>query len=71
MISNTFTTIIIEADPGNYLTQADENIELKDRTVATKIALGKFDSADNYKEITKEEADAIKAEQEKLMNVES
>ena len=68
MISNTFTTIIIEAESGKYLTQSDENIELKDRIVSTKIALGKYDTVDNYKEITKEEGDAIKVEQEKLVN---
>ncbi len=65
MKSNSFTTIIIEADDNCYLTQTAD-VELKDRMVASKIALGKFDSPENYKEITKEEGDAIKAEQEKL-----
>lgn len=66
MKSNSFTTIILEADENCYLTQDDESIELKDRIVAKRIALGKLDSADNYKEISKEDGDAIKAEQEKL-----
>ncbi len=65
MKSNSFTTILIEAEEGFYLTQTAD-VELKDRMVASKIALGKFDSPENYKEITKEEGDAIKAEQEKL-----
>lgn len=69
MITNTFTTTIIEAEGDNYLTQVAE-VELKDRLVAAKIALGKFDSVDNYKEISKEEGDAIKAEQENLMSEE-
>lgn len=69
MITNTFTTTIIEAEGDNYLTQVAE-VELKDRLVAAKIALGKFDSVDNYKEISKEEGDAIKAEQENLISEE-
>lgn len=56
----------LEADENKYLTQIDETVELKDRIVAIKLALGKYDSADNYKEITKEEGDAIKAEKENL-----
>ena len=56
----------LEADENKYITQIDETVELKDRIVATKLALGKYDSADNYKEITKEEGDAIKAEKENL-----
>lgn len=67
MITNSFTTIIIEAEGDNYLTQIDDSVEIKDRIVARKIALGKFDSADNYKEISKEEGDAIKQAQENLM----
>lgn len=70
MKSNEFTTIILEAEDNHYLTQTDETIELRDRIVATRIALGKYDSPDNWKEITKEEADAIKAEQEKLIEAE-
>lgn len=70
MKSNEFTTVIIEAEDNHYLTESDENIELRDRTIATRIALGKFDSADNWKEISQEEADTIKAEQEKLMKAE-
>ncbi len=66
MKTQTFTTQIIEADADHYLTQADEAIELKDRIVATRIALGKFDSADNYVEISKEAGDAIKKQQEEL-----
>lgn len=63
---NSFTTITIEAEENCYLTQVAD-VDLKDRIVASKIALGKFDAPENYKEITKEEADAIKAEQENLI----
>ncbi len=65
MKSNSFTTILIEAEEGFYLTQTPD-VALKDRMVDSKIALGKFDSPENYKEITKKECDAITSEQEKL-----
>lgn len=64
MKSESFTTIIIEAEPGFVLTQSDNNVALCDRILATKLALGKFDSPDNYIEITQEEADEIKRNQE-------
>ncbi len=66
MKTNQFTTIVIEADENMYLTQAND-VDIKDRIVASRIALGKFDSVDNYKEISKAEGDAIKAEQENLI----
>ena len=62
---NSFTTITIEAEETCYLTQVAD-VDLKDRIVASKIALGKFDSPDNYKEISKEEGDAIKTAQENV-----
>lgn len=61
------TATIIEADEDKYLTQSDEAIETKDRIVVKKLALGKFDTPENYIEISVEEADAIKEEKEKLM----
>lgn len=63
MKAESFTTIIIESEPGFVLTQADDNVALRDRILATKIAIGKFDSPDNYKEIPQEEADEIKRNQ--------
>ncbi len=69
MKTNQFTTIVIEADENMYLTQADE-VDIKDRIVASRIALGKFDSVDNYKEISKAEGEAIKTEQENLIEAE-
>lgn len=71
MKTNAFTTIIIEAEENGYLTQISDDIDLKDRLVAKKIALGKHDSPDNWKEISREEGDDIKAEQEKLMRDEN
>lgn len=65
MKTNEYKTTIITAADGKYITNADDNVDIKDRLIATSIALGKFDSVDNYKEITKEEADELKAAQEK------
>lgn len=56
-------TKVIRPSEGHYLTQVDEEISITDRMVATVIAIGKNDSPDNYKEITQEEADAIRQEQ--------
>ena len=56
-------TKVIRPSEGYYLTQVDEEVSITDRMVATVIAIGKNDSPDNYKEITQEEADAIRAEQ--------
>lgn len=63
---NEFTTTVIEADDDKYITQADE-VELKNRIIAKKLALGKYDTPDNYIEISVGEAEAIKGEKEKLM----
>ena len=63
MKTESYTTIIIEAEPGFVLTQASSEVELRDRIVATRIALGKYDSPENYKEITQAEADEIKRNQ--------
>lgn len=63
MKTNEYKTTIITAADGKYITNADD-IDIKDRLIATSIALGKFDSVDNYKEITKAEADELKKQQE-------
>lgn len=50
------------AEEGNYLTQTAD-VDLMERIVATKVALSKFSTIDDWKEISKEEGDAIIAEQ--------
>lgn len=62
-----YTTVIIKAAEGHYITNVSDDIDIKDRIIATSIALGKFDSADNYKEITSEEAEALKQQQTEIM----
>lgn len=64
MKNSNYTVRVIEAESGYKLTQADENVAIKDRFVATKIFLSKDDSEDNYKEITDAEAEEIRKERE-------
>lgn len=64
MRQESFTTIIIEAEEGKFLTQASQDIDIKDRVIGTKVALGRNDSPDNWCEISK----ADKEEFERLKN---
>lgn len=59
MKQETFTTIIIEAEEGKYLTQASSDTPIAQRVCATKIALGRNDSPENWVEITAEQAKEI------------
>lgn len=63
-IENNLSTILI-AEGDNYLTQSAE-VELAERLIATKVALSKFSTADDWKEISKAEGDQIIAEQNAL-----
>ena len=69
MKQNEFKTIVIAAEDGKYLTQSSE-VELSERVVASTIALGKYDNVDNWKEITKEEGDEIRKQQEEARKAE-
>jgi len=66
MVQSEFKTIIIAAEEGKFLTQSAD-VEIASRVIASTIALGKNDSVDNWKEITKEEADTIKQAQEEAL----
>ena len=50
------------ASDGHKLTQADTSISADKRTLASKIFLAINDSADNWTEITDEEAETIKTQ---------
>lgn len=69
MTSENFTSIILTAEGDNYLTQTAD-VDLSERIVATKVALGKYSTLDDWKEITKAEGDAIIAEQNALREAE-
>lgn len=68
MIIEEFKTIVIKASEGKFLTNANE-VEITERIIATTIALGKFDSADNYKEISAQEAEEYKRLQEEAREI--
>lgn len=65
MKQSNYTVQIIEPSEGYTLTQ-NKDVEVKDRILSKKIFLAVNDTPDNWKEITDAEAEAIKAEQERL-----
>ena len=65
MITSNYTVIILQPSEGYTLTQSAD-VEVADRILSKKIFLAVNDSPDNYKEITDQEADAIRSEQERL-----
>lgn len=65
MIKSNYTVIILQPSEGYTLTQS-KDVEVQDRILSKKIFLAVNDSPDNWKEITDVEAEAIKAEQERL-----
>ena len=64
MTSENYSSVIIRANEGYYITDVDDSIDIQNRTIATAIAIGTNDSADNYKEITADEADELKRQQD-------
>ena len=65
MIQEEIKVRVIKPTEGYLLTQAND-VEIINRVFSDKVFLAVTDSVDNWKEITIEEADAIKAEQERL-----
>lgn len=65
MIQDEFKVNVLIPEYGYKLTQADE-VEIENRIISDKVYLAVNDSAENWVEITIEEADAIIAEQEKF-----
>ena len=65
MKKSNYTVQIIEPSEGYTLTQFAD-VEVQDRILSKKIFLAVNDSPDNWKEITDAEAEAIKAEQDRL-----
>lgn len=65
MIQDEFKVNVLIPEYGYKLTQAGE-VEIENRIISDKVYLAVNDSAENWAEITIEEADAIIAEQEKI-----
>jgi hypothetical protein len=66
MIQEEFKVRVIKPTEGHLLTQANDDVEIQNRVFSDKVFLAVTDSVENWKEISIEEADAIKAEQERL-----
>jgi hypothetical protein len=66
MTQTEYTTRVISAEAGKYLTQASNDIDLLNRVVTNaKVYLAVNDSPDNWREISAEEANnIIKAQEE-------
>lgn len=64
METKQFTTTILTAAEGKSLTQADNNLDIRERIIAYTVAIGANDTPDNWVEITKEQADEYRAAQE-------
>lgn len=62
MKQSEYTTRVLTAEPGHYLTQSAD-VSDNERVVAENVYLGVNDSADNWREITAEEAETIRAAQ--------
>lgn len=62
MTTEKVSTMVMTAENGYYLTQVAD-VDLAERIVASKVALSKFSTIDDWKEISKEEGDQIIAEQ--------
>lgn len=70
MIQEEIKVRVLIPSKGYMLTQAFD-VEITNRVVSEKVYLAVTDEPSNWKEITIEEADAIKAEQERLAEEES
>ena len=69
MIQSSFTTRVLTPEEGHVLTQSAD-VDIKERIFSDKVFLGKYDVPENWKEITEDEAEVLKAEQEAAMKAE-
>lgn len=70
MIQEEIKVRVLIPSKGYMLTQAFD-VEIANRVVSEKVYLAVTDEPSNWKDITIEEADAIKAEQERIANEQS
>lgn len=66
MVTSSYTTIVLTAAEGCYLTQANCE-DIRAAVITERVYLAKSDSPDNWREITAAEADDIKAQQAALL----
>lgn len=65
MINTNYTVQVIEPSEGYTLTQSGD-VNVESRILSKKVFLAVTDSISNWKEITDEEAEAIRQEQDKI-----
>lgn len=70
MIQEEIKVRVIKPSEGYLLTQAND-VEIINRVFSDKVFLAVTDSVENWKDITIEEAEAIKAEQERIAEEET
>ena len=61
MVTSSYTTIVLTAAEGCYLTQANCD-DIRTAIITERVYLANTDSPDNWREITAEQADDIKAQ---------
>ncbi len=69
MLQESFTTVILKADKSHKLTQVGD-IDFKERIISETVALGRYDSAENWREITNEEAEEYLRQQKAAIGAE-
>ena len=65
MVQSNYTVIILPPSEGYTLTQSAD-VEISERILSKKVFLAVNDTPDNWKEITDEEAENIRIQQEEL-----
>lgn len=68
MTQESFKTTVLRPSSGHYLTQAAD-VPIEERMIASVVALGANDSADNYVEIDAETAEQIRQDQAAARNL--
>ena len=66
MVTSSYTTIVLTAAEGCYLTQVN-CADIRAAVITERVYLANTDSPDNWREITAEQADDIKAQQAALL----
>ena len=65
MVQSNYTVIILQPSEGYTLTQSAD-VKIAERILSKKVFLAVNDSPENWKEITDEEAENIRIQQEEL-----
>ena len=65
MVQSNYTVIILQPSEGYTLTQSAD-VKISERILSKKVFLAVNDTPENWKEITDEEAENIRIQQEEL-----